>query len=136
MIAPDTLITSTSLTIRTAQLILAKLRASQQNDALDCINLYFSLYYIKLRLQAMALSIKNPEAEKLAREISKETGESLTAAITNALRDRLQRLRGRRHAKSLVQEVDDILHRVDALPTLDDRPEDEILGYDPQGLPR
>ncbi len=84
----------------------------------------------------MALSIKNPEAEKLAREISKETGESLTAAITNALRDRLQRLRGRRHAKSLAQEVDDILHRVDALPTLDDRPDDEILGYDPQGLPR
>ena len=83
----------------------------------------------------MPISIKNPEAEKLAREISKETGESLTAAITNALRDRLQRLRGRRHVKSLAQEVEDILHRVDSMPTLDDRPEDEILGYDAQGLP-
>ena len=83
----------------------------------------------------MPISIKNPEAEKLAREISKETGESLTTAITNALRDRLQRLRGRRHAKSLAQEVEDILHRVDSMPTLDDRPEDEILGYDAQGLP-
>ncbi|HZV90291.1 MAG TPA: type II toxin-antitoxin system VapB family antitoxin [Candidatus Binatus sp.] len=84
----------------------------------------------------MPLSIKNAETEKLAREISKETGESLTDAITIALRDRLQRLRGRRHAKNLVQEVDDILHRVDALPTLDDRSEDDILGYDSQGLPR
>ncbi|HYL86174.1 MAG TPA: type II toxin-antitoxin system VapB family antitoxin [Candidatus Angelobacter sp.] len=84
----------------------------------------------------MPLSIKNPEAEKLAREICKETGESLTTAITNALRDRLQRLRGRRSAKSLVQEVDDILHRVDALPTLDNRSEEEILGYDAEGLPR
>jgi antitoxin VapB len=83
----------------------------------------------------MPLRIKNAETEKLAREISKETGESLTDAITIALRDRLQRLRGRRHAKNLVQEVDDILHGVDALPALDDRSEDEILGYDSQGLP-
>jgi antitoxin VapB len=83
----------------------------------------------------MPLSIKNPEAEKLAREISKETGESLTTAITIALRDRLQRLRGRRHAKSVAQEVDDILQRVDALPIQDNRSEDEILGYDSQGLP-
>ncbi|MGC1617206.1 MAG: type II toxin-antitoxin system VapB family antitoxin [Candidatus Acidiferrum sp.] len=83
----------------------------------------------------MPLSIKNAETEKLAREISEETGESLTDAITNALRDRLQRLRGRRHAKNLVQEVDDILHRVDTLPHLDDRSEDEILGYDSQGIP-
>jgi antitoxin VapB len=83
----------------------------------------------------MPLSIKNPEAEKFAREISKETGESLTTAITTALRDRLQRLRGRRHAKSVAQEVDEIMQRVDALPILDDRSEDEILGYDSQGLP-
>lgn len=84
----------------------------------------------------MPLSIKNPETEQLAREISKETGESITDAITIALRDRLQRLRGRRHAKALIQEVDDILRRVDALPTLDERSEDEILGYDSQGLPQ
>lgn len=84
----------------------------------------------------MPISIKNPETEKLAREISRETGESLTDAITNSLRDRLQRLRGRRHAENLVQEVDDILRRVDALPTLDNRSADEILGYDAQGVPR
>lgn len=83
----------------------------------------------------MPLSIKNAETEKLAREISKETGESITDAITNALRDRLQRLRGRRHARNLIQEVDDILHRIDTLPHLDDRSEDEILGYDSQGIP-
>jgi antitoxin VapB len=84
----------------------------------------------------MPLSIKNRETERLAREVSKETGESLTTAITTALRDRLQRLRGRRHAKSVAQEVADILRPVDALPALDDRSEDKILGYDSQGLPR
>ena len=84
----------------------------------------------------MPLSIKNQETESLAREVAKETGESITEAITNSLRDRLQRVRGRRHARSLVREVDDILRRVDALPTLDHRTEDEILGYDPDGIPR
>jgi len=84
----------------------------------------------------LPISIKNPETEHLARELSKETGESLTETITNSLRDRLQRLRGRRHAQSLVEEVDDILRRVDALPSLDSRSEEEILGYDAHGLPR
>ena len=84
----------------------------------------------------MPISIKNPETEKLAREVSKETGESLTTAITTALRDRLQRLRGRRQAKNLREDVDEILRRVDALPILDERSSDEIIGYDEDGLPR
>jgi antitoxin VapB len=36
----------------------------------------------------MALSIKNPETERLARELARVTGESLTEAVTEALRDR------------------------------------------------
>jgi len=84
----------------------------------------------------MPLSIKNSETEKLARELAQATGESITDAITTALRDRLLRLRGRRHAEKLVEGVEDILRRVDSLPNLDDRPADEILGYDESGLPR
>ena len=34
------------------------------------------------------------------------------------------------------EKLEDIVRRVQALPTLDDRPEDEILGYDSQGIPR
>jgi len=34
------------------------------------------------------------------------------------------------------EKLEEILRRVDALPPLDDRPEDEILGYDHEGLPR
>jgi antitoxin VapB len=41
----------------------------------------------------MALTIKNEETERLARELAKLTGETLTAAITVALRERLDRLR-------------------------------------------
>jgi antitoxin VapB len=83
----------------------------------------------------MPISIKNQETEQLARELAKETGETITAVIKRALQDRLQRVRGRRHAKRLPEEVADILQRMDALPTLDERPEDEILGYDENGMP-
>jgi antitoxin VapB len=44
----------------------------------------------------MALTIKNEETERLTRELSKVTGETLTAAITVALRERLDRVRNER----------------------------------------
>jgi antitoxin VapB len=87
------------------------------------------------RVIPMPISIKNPETEQLARELAKETGESITEVITNSLKDRLQRVRGRRHARGLPEQVADILERMDALPTLDERSEDEILGYDDRGIP-
>jgi antitoxin VapB len=42
----------------------------------------------------MSLNIKNPEAHRLAAELAAVTGESLTAAVTAALRERLERVRG------------------------------------------
>ena len=42
----------------------------------------------------MSLNIKSPEAHDLAREVAEMTGESLTAAVKVALRERLIRLRG------------------------------------------
>jgi antitoxin VapB len=81
------------------------------------------------------ISIKNVETEQLARELAKETGETITEVIKRSLQDRLQRLRGRRHARGLPEQVEDILQRMDTLPTLDDRAEDEIVGYDQDGIP-
>ncbi len=84
----------------------------------------------------MALSIKDEQTDHLAREVAHKTGESLTEAIRTALAERLQRLSGRHRAPSAKEKIYEILHRVDALPSLDDRSEDEILGYDENGLPR
>ena len=84
----------------------------------------------------MALSIKNPVAERLARQIARETGESLSEAIQRALEERLERLPQRRQGRIMTEKLDEILRRVDALPTLDTRPADDILGYDEQGIPR
>jgi antitoxin VapB len=83
----------------------------------------------------MPISIKNAETEELARQLAKETGETITEVIKKSLQDRLQRVRGRRHAKGLPEQVADILQRMDELPTLDKRSEDEILGYDQNGAP-
>jgi antitoxin VapB len=84
----------------------------------------------------MALSFKDPEADRLAREVAARTGETLTAAVIVALRERLARLRGKRRRRPLRDELRDIGRRCAALPTRDDRPADEILGYDEQGVPR
>jgi antitoxin VapB len=84
----------------------------------------------------MALSIKNDEAERLARQVASETGESLTEAIQKALQERWERLKSRQRSQVLAGQVEELLRRVDALPNLDSRPEDEILGYDDHGVPR
>lgn len=39
------------------------------------------------------MNIKNREAERLTRELAQATGESMTAAITEAVRERLERIR-------------------------------------------
>ena len=82
----------------------------------------------------MALSIKNDEADQLARDLAATTGETLTDAVLVALRERLEREQARR--KGTVGERLRRLSRVGAaLPVIDDRSPDEILGYDEQGLP-
>jgi len=83
----------------------------------------------------MALSIRNSETEKLARKVSRLTGETLTEAIGKSLEERLERLERSRSRPTVRREIDKILARVDALPDRDSRSADEILGYDENGLP-
>jgi antitoxin VapB len=81
----------------------------------------------------MALSIRNEHAERLAREVARESGENLTQAIVHSLEERLQRLRGRRNVSSLEKEIMNISKRCSSLPDLDSRSPDEILGYNKDG---
>ena len=84
----------------------------------------------------MALSIKDDQADRLARELAKATGESLTTAVTRALAERLERVRRRGKGRRLADELDAIARRCATLPVLDDRTPDEIVGYDKHGIPR
>ena len=84
----------------------------------------------------MALNIRNSEAERLAAELAKQTGETKTEAVTKALRDRLMRVRRERTKRRLADELEEIAAHCASLPVLDGRRADEILGYDQAGLPR
>ncbi len=84
----------------------------------------------------MALSVKAPEADRLAREVAARTGETLTEAVVVALRERLVRLRGRPRRRPLRDELSEIGARCAALPTLEDRDPNDLLDYDAHGLPR
>ena len=86
--------------------------------------------------ETMALNIRNSEAEKLAEALAKFTGETKTEAVTQALRDRLARVRRERTGRSLADELDEIALHCSRLPLQDPRTSDEILGYDEHGLPR
>jgi antitoxin VapB len=83
----------------------------------------------------MHLNIKNDDTYQLAAELAGLTGETLTATVTIALRERLDRVKRRRGRRSLVDELDEIALHCAALPVLDDRSDEEILGYDEHGLP-
>lgn len=83
----------------------------------------------------MALNIRNKEAERLAGEVAKRTGETKTEAVITALRERLARVKRMRPRRRLADDLDEIAGRLSRLPVIDSRPADDILGYDGNGLP-
>lgn len=83
----------------------------------------------------MALSIKDPETERLARALAERTGESITNATRTALEERLRRLGSDTRRAALLEDLAASRRRWSALPVLDTRSADEILGYDENGLP-
>lgn len=83
----------------------------------------------------MAISIKDPETDRLARALAAATGESLTEAIRRALQDRLDREK-QRSRRGIGVEVRRIQERLGQLPVRDPRAADDIVGYDAHGAPR
>jgi antitoxin VapB len=84
----------------------------------------------------MALSIKDPETERLARNLARLTGESITTATKRAIEERLRRVGGHSRKTILLEELAEIRRRWSRMPVLDDRTPEEIVGYDERGLPR
>lgn len=80
----------------------------------------------------MGLHIADPEADRLARELAEQTGETVEHVVVQALRERLEK--GREIARK-IEKIKEIQRRVAALPILDDRTAEEIIGYDENGLP-
>jgi antitoxin VapB len=80
----------------------------------------------------MPLNIKSEAADRLARDLTAATGESITTAVTIALQERLERVRKRTPAARDVA-VDEIFERASRLAAIDRRGDDSILGYDDAG---
>ncbi|CAN7607072.1 type II toxin-antitoxin system VapB family antitoxin [Pararhizobium sp. LjRoot238] len=83
----------------------------------------------------MALSIKDPETERLAKALADRTGETITLATRRAPEDRLRRLGNQAGKEVLLAELAASRRRWAALPVLDNRSAEEILGYDENGSP-
>ena len=82
----------------------------------------------------MALSIKAEEADRLARQLAEATHETLTQAVTTALRERLDRVRFEQRTE-YEKRLQRLIDEYQELPEVDTRSADEINGYDEHGLP-
>jgi antitoxin VapB len=87
---------------------------------------------LKRARKGSTLYIKNPIAHRLAEQISKRDGVTLSDAVIAALEDKV-----RQTPQPFDRtKVEAVLKKFDSLPILDTRSEDEILGYDEFGIPR
>lgn len=82
------------------------------------------------------LNIKHKEADRLARILAKQTGESITTVVIEALQEKLLREQGKRVPIELKEDLLTISKRCAALPDHDKRSPDKILGYNSFGLPK
>jgi antitoxin VapB len=82
----------------------------------------------------MSLNIKNEEAHRLARELARATGESMTVAVSEAIRERLERVRGTPR-KGMAERLMKIARECGPLWKKPYVSVDELL-YDEKGLPK
>lgn len=81
----------------------------------------------------MSLNIKNPEAHRLAQELAEITGESMATAVTEALREKLARIRRKGLADRLMEIGRDCAARMSEETR---RIEHGDFLYDENGLPK
>ncbi|CAN5922868.1 hypothetical protein BH11PSE3_BH11PSE3_06790 [soil metagenome] len=82
----------------------------------------------------MGVSIKSAEAERKLRRVSRLLGKSMTATVIELADGKLREIDAKKDRERIHRAVDRIVQRVKALPILDRRTDDEILGYNKDGL--
>jgi antitoxin VapB len=84
---------------------------------------------------SMALHINNPAVEQEIRALAADTGETLTEAIGTAVRERRRKLRSKVHDPDVYEKIMAIARHAAALPRNNTMTDEELLGYDENGLP-
>jgi antitoxin VapB len=84
------------------------------------------------------LNIKDEEVRRLAHQLATRTGQTMTEAVRQALREKLDREQARDRASRelVIQRVLERARATAARPLLDSRSADEIIGYDEYGVPK
>lgn len=91
----------------------------------------------------MALNIKSPDTERVVRELAKRTGLSITEAVHQAAAEKLRTMEAESEKRlaaltptqrDKLRRIEAICRRAAALPILDKRSPDEIVGYDRKGV--
>lgn len=84
----------------------------------------------------MSLNIKDEKTHRMARELARATGESMTAAVSEAIRERLERVRGN-SKQDMVERIMKIAKECGPLWKEPYRSIDHgALLYDEKGLPK
>jgi hypothetical protein len=81
----------------------------------------------------VSLNTENPDVHEAAARLAKLQNTTIKAAVLNAVRAELGRRNSWRRAGSEVERMRKFARRISALPLLDVRSADEILGYGPEG---
>jgi antitoxin VapB len=87
-----------------------------------------------MEFSTMSLSIKDPEAHRIAQAISRATGQSMTHVVTEALRERLAKIERRKNRAS----VEELLMIADRAAQHVKKPyaDHADLLYDENGIPK
>jgi antitoxin VapB len=110
--------------------------AGEYTKVRSAVEIMFDLRRSGDAVGTMPLNIRSQETEELAKTLARLTGETKTEAVTQALRERIQRIRGARAKRRLADELDEIALHCSTLPVRDPHSPDEVMGYDENGLPR
>jgi antitoxin VapB len=82
----------------------------------------------------MAILIKDQEADQLIRMLAERTGESITDAVKQAVRERLDRVPlTEDEIAARKRKIEALIAKAGAMPTVDERTPDEIIGYNEFG---
>jgi antitoxin VapB len=82
----------------------------------------------------MALNLKSERVERLARDLARRRGQTIMEVVLAALEEQARKEDKKTKAPGMAEELLEIGRRFSELPSFDDRSDDEILGYDENGL--
>jgi antitoxin VapB len=82
----------------------------------------------------MTVLIRDDEADRMIRQLAERTGETITDAVKKAVADRLASTPlSEKEIAERLRRLKAIVAEADAIPTVDHRSADEIIGYNDKG---